>query len=291
MKRKIKNLLVILSVTVVLFAGITVLLIEKMRSEFDEDKIVNELTSKGVKLSTAFINFGEYKIHTKSAGDISSPKVLLIHGSPGYWFDYKKIFSDSLLRSKFCLISFDRPGFGQSTIPAMKNLANQARVANKVLEHYTKAGEKAIVLGHSFGGAVLEQLLIDYPDKIRHAIYVAPCLSPEFQEAKWYNIIASGGVSQRIIPHELKNSNKEMLPLTQCLLKNEKHLSAIDIPTTYIQGKKDVLVPYQTMDYYKSHQEDLRMILLDDLNHFVPWSKPELIIEAIHHAHLTQIKN
>jgi pimeloyl-ACP methyl ester carboxylesterase len=285
MKKKIKNVLVILSVTVILLMGLTVVLIERMRSTFNDDKVVSELTDKGIKPSTAYIQFGEYVIHSKWIGDPTAPKVLFIHGSPGYWFDFKKILSDSLLVNNFCLIAFDRPGFGKTTVPAMKNLANQARITNTVLEHYTRPGEKSIVLGHSFGGAVLEQFLLDHPGKVRHAIYVAPCLSPKYQEAKWYNLIATGGLPQRIMPHELKNSNKEMLSLSECLQKNEAQLSDIDVPTTYIQGKKDILVPYKTLEYYKNHHQDIEAILLDDLNHFVPWSKPELIVEAIYHAH------
>ncbi|NOU59947.1 alpha/beta fold hydrolase [Marinifilum caeruleilacunae] len=285
MKKKIKYVLVILSVTVLLLMGITVFLIEKMRSAFNDEKVVSELIDIGIHPSTAYIPFGEYQIHTKAIGDPSAPKVLFIHGSPGYWFDFKKIFSDSLLVKNFQLIAFDRAGFGKTTVPAMKNLANQARITNKVLEHYTKPGEKSIVLGHSFGGAVLEQFLLDFPEKVRHAIYVAPCLSPEYQEAKWYNLIASGGLPQRIMPHELKNSNKEMLSLSECLQKNETQLFNIETPTTYIQGKKDILVPYQTLDYYKNHHQNIEAILLDELNHFVPWSKPELIVEAIYNAH------
>lgn len=163
----------------------------------------------------------------------------------------------------------------------MENLENQARVAAKVMEHYTQKHEKFIVLGHSFGGAVLEQVLIDYPDKIKHVIYVAPCLSPEYQKAKWYNVLAAGGIPQRILPHELKNSNKEMMALSECLMKNEPRISAIDVPTTYIQGKKDVLVPFKTLDYYQNYQSNINSILLDDLDHFIPWSRPDLIIESI----------
>lgn len=281
MRRRIKNLLVIVCITVILISGVTVFLIHKMRSTFNYEKVVTELIDQGVTLNTKYIPFGNYEIHAKYVGDLSSPKVLFIHGSPGYWFDFKKILSDSILRQNFCLISFDRPGYGKTTVPTMENLGNQARVAAKVLSHFSEEDEKSIVLGHSFGGAVLEQFIIDYPEKIKHAIYVAPCLSPEYQEAKWYNVLASGGVPQRIMPHELKSSNEEMMALADCLRKNEKFLSEIKIPTTYIQGKKDILVPYKTLDYYKSHHQNIDAILLDELNHFVPWSKPELIIDVI----------
>ncbi|WP_321308771.1 alpha/beta hydrolase [Marinifilum fragile] len=279
MRRKIKNVFLVLGFVII--AGSATFLLQKIRSTFNDQNVINELLTHNVVPNTEFVNFGNYSIHTKYIGDLSLPKVLFIHGSPGYWFDFKKIFTDVELRKQFCLISFDRPGYSKTSVPSMESLENQARVAAKVMEHYTQKHEKFIVLGHSFGGAVLEQVLIDYPDKIKHAIYVAPCLSPEYQKAKWYNVLAAGGIPQRILPHELKNSNKEMMALSECLMKNEPRISAIDVPTTYIQGKKDVLVPFKTLDYYQNYQSNINSILLDDLDHFIPWSRPDLIIESI----------
>ncbi|WP_321515868.1 alpha/beta hydrolase [Marinifilum fragile] len=279
MRRKIKNVFLVLGFVII--AGSATFLLQKIRSTFNDQNVIDELLIHNVVPNTEFVNFGNYSIHTKYIGDLSLPKVLFIHGSPGYWFDFKKIFTDVELRKQFCLISFDRPGYSKTSVPSMESLENQARVAAKVMEHYTQKHEKFIVLGHSFGGAVLEQVLIDYPDKIKHAIYVAPCLSPEYQKAKWYNVLAAGGIPQRILPNELKNSNKEMMALSECLMKNEPRISAIDVPTTYIQGKKDVLVPFKTLDYYQNYQSNINSILLDDLDHFIPWSRPDLIIESI----------
>ncbi|MCY1636519.1 alpha/beta fold hydrolase [Marinifilum sp. D737] len=281
MRRKIKSVFIVLSIAIVIIAGASIFLLQKMRSTFNDQKVIDELLTQNVIPKTEFVSFGNYSIHTKYIGDLSLPKVLFIHGSPGYWFDFKKVFADVDLSKQFSLISFDRPGYGKTSVPAMGSLSNQARVAAKVLEHYLQKDKKSIVLGHSFGGAVLEQLLIDYSDNIKHAIYVAPCLSPEYQEAKWYNILATGGIPQRILPHELKNSNKEMLDLSECLIKNESRISAIDIPTTYIQGKKDILVPFKTLHYYQKYHSNINSILLEDLDHFVPWSRPDLIVETI----------
>ena len=49
-----------------------------------------------------------------------------------------------------------------------------------------------------------------------------------------------------------------------------------------IQGTKDVLVPYATVDYYKSKKTDgVKYMIIDGMNHFVPWSDPDLIVEAL----------
>ena len=281
MRRKIKKVLFISGFAILLILAIVIVLFQRFRAEFDDKKVMSELNAQGVFPVTELIPYGDYQIHAQYIGDLSNPKVLLIHGSPGYWFDFKKIFADLSLRDQFCLISYDRAGYGKTSVPAQELLKNQAKHAAAVIQHFGKSGEKFTVLGHSYGGAVLEQTILDYQDKISNAIYVAPCLSPDYQKAKWYNLMISGGLTNKMMPYELRTSNHEMMALEDCLRENGNRLSEIYIPTTYIQGKKDVLVPYKTLYYYLKHHKDVEYTLHDDLNHFVPWSKPSLIIEAI----------
>ena len=280
MRSKIRKIVFISGFAILLIISIAFVLVLRLRSTFDDKNIISQLNSKNVFPNTKFIPLENYEVHTKFIGNLANPKVLLIHGSPGYWSDFKHIFADSLLRKNYCLISFDRPGYGKTSIPARESLSEQAKVAATVMNYFGKE-ETFIVLGHSFGGAVLQQCILDYPEKIKHAIYVAPCLSPEYQKAKWYNLIVAGGVPNKLMPHELRSSNLEMMALSKCLYNNEPKLPGISTPTTYIQGKKDILVPYKTQEYYLQHHKNVDYLLLDDLNHFVPWSRPGLIIETI----------
>jgi pimeloyl-ACP methyl ester carboxylesterase len=285
MRKKIKKILFILSFGFLLIIGIIVGLFFQFKAQFNDQKILAELHKKDTFPTSEFVPFEEKTIHASFVGNKSLPKVLLIHGSPGYWSDFKNIFADSILQKQFCLISFDRAGYGKTEIPAQESLEKQAEITAAVIKHFCNQEEKVMILGHSFGGAVLQQTLLDFPHLISKAIYVAPCLSPKYQKAKWYNIAIKGGLTNKIMPHELRSSNLEMMALSEQLAQNEERLAEIDIPTHYIQGKKDVLVPYKTLDYYKQHHKNISYLLLDDLNHFVPWSKPQLMINTIQQMH------
>jgi len=245
MKKRIKKIAIILGVLVIV-ATLSILA-QRFQSQFDDKNILLEFRNNNVIPKQSFIPFQKYKISSFTIGDINKPKILFIHGSPGYWFDFKNVFMDSLLQANYCMISFDRPGYGNTNIPPQTSLKNQARVAAAVMKYYGGNFEKCIIVGHSYGGAILEQCMLDYSNRISNAIYVAPCLSPAYQKAKWYNLIASGGLSKKIIPNALSISNMEMMALSDNLKKNESRLSEINLPTYYIQGKKDVLVPYKTL--------------------------------------------
>lgn len=281
MRRRIRKVLYILGFSILLIIGISVLAFQKLKAEFNNQKVMTEFHSQNIYPHSEMIPYGNDEIHTNYIGNLSNSKVLLIHGSPGYWFDFKNIFADKTLQENYCIISYDRPGYGKTTVPSKERLSDQAKVAAAVLAHYGNSGEKFTIVGHSYGGAVLEQTILDFQTKVSHAIYVAPCLSPEFQKAKWYNILISGGLTNKILPNELRNSNSEMMTLEEDLGNNEARLHEISIPTSYIQGKNDILVPYQTQAYYLKFHKNVDYILLDDLNHFIPWSAPELIVEAI----------
>ena len=73
-----------------------------------------------------------------------------------------------------------------------------------------------------------------------------------------------------------------MMGLPEALLSIERNLSNIETPIVYIQGKEDVLVPYQTMDYFSDKgPSQTEFIIKEDMDHFTPWSDPQLIIDAI----------
>ena len=181
------------------------------------------------------------------------------------------------------MIAYDRPGYGETTMPAASSLAVQADVAARVMRHFCDEQECYVVSGHSYGGGVVEQLLLDQPARARKGVYVAGTLSPEHQpRRRWYNYIAAFKPVQWVLPHEFNASNTEMFPLHNELEKNRGRQAQIYQPLVLIQGTKDVLVPFQTVDYYKSVKPDgVRYMIIEGMNHFVPWTNPEVIVDAI----------
>jgi len=57
----------------------------------------------------------------------------------------------------------------------------------------------------------------------------------------------------------------------------------IKATTIVIQGKKDMLVDPRNADFAKKMivNAPVELVAVEDMNHFVPWSNPELITQAI----------
>jgi len=246
-----------------------------------QEKTIKEMKELGVEASTFQVPFGDDEINTVYVGNIRNPKLLLIHGSPGDWTGWSGFMTDSILLENFFMIALDRPGFGKTTLDAQKDLAVHGEAATAVMRQFGP-NEQFIVVGHSYGGAVVGQLMVSVPEMIEKAVLAAPAISPDHQEARWYNKLARYGLIKAIIGKDMRSSNVEMLGLTESLKNIEEGFDSITVPHTFIHGERDILVPYETVDYWKSHKlSSVEYVLREKMNHFVPWSDPELIKNAI----------
>jgi len=213
-------------------------------------------------------------------GNKSNPALLLIHGSPGDWSAWSNtIFNDSI-RASYFIIAIDRPGYGLTSTPAQRELLLQANAVNTIINHL--ALNDITIVGHSYGGAVVEQLLVDQSDKFSLALLIATTASPELMNPKWYNTFADWSVVKLMLPEAMNSSNIEMMGLPESLKLLEPKLVTITTPIIYIQGTSDVLVPVETINYFKQVKPNgVNYVVLEDIDHFIPWTDPFVINDIL----------
>src|SRR5205807_6643224 len=94
--------------------------------------------------------------------------VLLLHGQPGSASDWNRV--RAAIGGRAETIAIDRPGWDGDSSPL--DLAGNAHAA---LEAIARAGAaRAVVVGHSFGGAVAAWLAASEPERVRALVLVAP---------------------------------------------------------------------------------------------------------------------
>lgn len=247
-------------------------------------EVIKEASTRNIKLieqSSVMSDDGE--LASICVGDKTKPKkILFIHGSPGDWSAWHKLIVNGRLLQEYTLYAYDRPGYGKTTVAATPDLYIQAKAAYQVMKDNSDSTTRWTVVGHSYGGAVVAKLLIDYPTKIEKAILVGPTLSPQLQRPKWYNYLVDFPLIEITMPHDILSSNTEMMGLSTSLQQNEAALASIDIPITHIHGEKDVIVPFQTVAYLKKQKtEGVKYITKKEMNHFTPWTFPYLIVDEL----------
>lgn len=233
------------------------------------------------------VDDGNREIHYVAAGDRGKPLVIFVHGSPGSWDAFIQFLGNGRLLEQARLVSMDRPGFGKSGRNQHEpSMAKQARALEAIIDH--EGADGAVLVGHSLGGPVIARAAMDFPEKVKGLILVAPSIDPQLEKTKWYQYPAQWMVFSWFIPKVLLTTNREILPLKGELEAMLPLWSRVQMPVTVIQGGKDRLVPPGNADFADRvlPHNPPQQVRVAEMNHFVPWTHPELIEEAV----LAQLK-
>lgn len=225
-----------------------------------------------------------HEIHYVSAGDSVQPLVLFIHGSPGSLSAFIHFLTDTSLLKRGFLITTDRPGFGYSNFGrGVGSLQKQAEILKPLLEKY-KGNRPIVLIGHSLGGPLIARMAMDYPDLVDGLIIVAGSIDPELEPNEvWFRAPLATPFLSWLLPRSLRASNEEIYHLKPDLEEMLPRWQEIHCPVIVIQGKKDSLVPAENAEFARRKliNAPLEFVYKDDMDHFVPWSNPELIHDAI----------
>ena len=150
-----------------------------------------------------FVKVNGADVHVLQQGE-TGPVVLMIHGASANAREFDWTLAPQLADTHRVLM-MDRPGHGHSERPSdAESLAIQAAQAAGVMRQLAP-GEKAIVGGHSFGGAVALRLALDHPDLVDGLVLLAP-VSHDWGGGgeAWYNKYAGdpliGPLFTRLVP-------------------------------------------------------------------------------------------
>lgn len=141
----------------------------------------------------ALVEVNGADVHVLQQGD-TGPVVVMIHGASANAREFDWSLAPRLADTHRILM-VDRPGHGHSERPdEADTLAVQAAQVAGALRALAP-GEKAVIVGHSFGGAVSLRLALDHPDLVDGLVLLAP-VSHDWGGGgeAWYNKYASNPV-------------------------------------------------------------------------------------------------
>jgi epoxide hydrolase 4 len=119
------------------------------------------------KVKQGYVDSNGVKIHYASIG--SGPLIVMIHGFPDYWYTWRKQMEG--LSDKYQCVAIDQRGYNLSDKPeGVENYAVPLLVGDviAVIKHFGK--DKAIVVGHDWGGVVAWQLALNAPQFVDRLI-------------------------------------------------------------------------------------------------------------------------
>src|SRR3954463_11838894 len=112
------------------------------------------------KVTHGYADSNGVKIHYATTG--SGPLVVMIHGFPDYWDSWRKQMEG--LADKFQLVAIDQRGYNLSDKPAGVDKYDMRLLLGDVVAFINHLGQqKAIIVGHDWGGMVAWQLAMNVP--------------------------------------------------------------------------------------------------------------------------------
>lgn len=226
---------------------------------------------------------GSQIIGYAEAGNDTARKIIMIHGSPGGWNNYHMIFENEELLKNYHLIAIDRIGFGLSNGNRGEPDLHVQAQSIKPLCTSSQGGLKPILIGHSMGGPIVIKSAIDYGNELAGVISVAGSFDAKLEFKEWYRGLYKVFPINLFFARSLKSSNDELFSHKVELEKMAGEWQKITCRVTIIQGGKDNLVAPGNLNYAREKLagKNAEFIFIENEDHFIPFTHPEPIYQAI----------
>lgn len=221
-------------------------------------------------------------IHYAEVGNDSLPLLLFIHGAPGAWYGYIQLLDDSLLQTKFHMISVDRPGYGKSGSGLVeKSIAKQAMYLQPIID--SNCHKQIYVVGRSFGAPVAAALAGYNSDKIKSLVLLGADLDPDKERFWWFSIFGRISLIRWLLPNAMNVATDEKYSRVAELKKMVPFWARITIPTTLMHGADDWIVDTANINFARRVllNAPLRTFILPQTGHVVSSERPDLLKKEI----------
>lgn len=109
-------------------------------------------------------------LHVAQAGPPDGPLVILLHGFPEFWYGWRQQIP-ALAKTGFCVWAPDQRGYNRSDKPPSIRDYTLDRCAADVAALIAAGGrQRAIVVGHDWGGAVAWWLAANNPELVERLV-------------------------------------------------------------------------------------------------------------------------
>ncbi|WP_353267511.1 alpha/beta hydrolase [Gemmatimonas sp.] len=126
----------------------------------------NDITAR---VTHGYASANGVRIHYAALGDARKPLMVMIHGFPDFWYTWRHQMA--ALSGDYYTVAIDQRGYNLSDKPdGVANYAMSLLVDDVVSVIKSLGREKAIVVGHDWGGAVAWSVAMTRPEVVEQLI-------------------------------------------------------------------------------------------------------------------------
>lgn len=138
-----------------------------------------------------------HHVLVEAGGEADLPPLVFLHGASGNLLD-QMVPLRPALEGRARMLFVDRPGHGWSERGSgLDNPEAQARTIARLMDHHGIG--QAIIVGHSFGGAVAAAFALAHPEKTQGLVFLAAATHPwPGADTAWYYELTARPVVGRL---------------------------------------------------------------------------------------------
>ena len=247
------------------------------------------------------LNFISNSVENKKA-------IIFIHGIASTSETFKNQIE--IFKKDYSVISIDLPGYGKSPEPLEVSITNYAETIYKFL--LSKNINKPILIGHSLGGMIVQEILTKYISFAEAAVLIATSAKFGSNDLSWQNNFINArlkpleeGKSMKDISIKAvaniigSNKNQKIITFASNMMasisKNTyksailslinfdvRHkLINIAIPLLLISGDEDKQAPAKTMESMSKKIKNSKYLEIKNCGHLIHLEKPEIFNRSI----------
>jgi len=223
------------------------------------------------------------------------PPVVMIHGAGGTHIDWP---AELRRMPEANALIPDLPGHGKSKIPARTSISAYAADIIDLLN--TLKISKAILLGHSMGGAIVQSIALHYPDRVRGLILIGTgaklTVHPDilngllndyaktvqmivdWQWAEGYEQVKRLGM-KRLIETDAKVLRGDFAATNAFDLREQ--IAQIRLPTLIIGGTADRMTPFKFSTYLHEQIAGSQLVSVEGGGHMMALEQPQVVAGAV----------
>jgi len=249
-----------------------------------------------------FIEIGNEKIYYVERGGASTPAqratpIVFIHGAGSshlIWGAQVRALGDVAR-----VMALDLPGHSKSQGSGRDSITAYAEVVREFLD--VLAVERAIIVGHSMGGAIAQTLALAYPDRVAALALIATGarlrVSPAFLEGFQNDFNAT--VNQIIAYYFARDADASMVEKSAALLRTcgqavvlgdfsacnafdvSERVAQISVPTLVLCGREDQMTPLKFSEFLAAKIPNVQLAVIDRAGHHVMIEQADAVNRAL----------
>ncbi len=256
------------------------------------------------------------RLHVTRRG--TGPPVLLVHGMNGTLHDFPDEIVHDLERDH-TVLALDRPGHGASTVASRPlDLAANSRAVRAVLE---RLDGPAVLVGHSYGAAVVLRAALDAPGRVAGVVLVTPCTVVDDRNRAYAELPVPPGVARRwalwagtvpvglwvsrrtrreawhparpprgfpparlwaLVPSQLEAALENFHTLAADLQALDADLPRLAVPALVLAGSEDLVTPWRAHAEWLPARSPVAVLrLVEGTGHWLMGQRPEIVAAAV----------